>query len=176
MRHTFTISGHCTLKKRDLRLGGGKVEGVTWGWRCLRARLVRHFGFPAKYSRRRGRNDYAMSGINLFLRAYAENVAVCANNIWLVNGSKWWHFQTVQKKKNKKSHFLPPHVHSSETIYWAGEKYWQCVSRFLINHIRSQGHVNQLNHVIDIIIERVIKKKKSKKKKQRAVYGDNGTL
>lgn len=158
MRHTFTISGHCTLKKRDLRLGGG---GATWGWRCLRARLVRHFGFPAKYSRQRGRNDYAMSGINLFLRAYAENVAVCANNIWLVNGSKWWHFQTVQKKSIT---FSSPHVHSTEMIYWAGGgKYWQCVSQFLINHIRSQGHVNQLNHVIDIIIERVIKKKKKEK-------------
>lgn len=43
--------------------------------------FVRHVRFPAKYSKRRGRNDYAMSRINLFLRAYAENVAVCANNV-----------------------------------------------------------------------------------------------
>lgn len=78
-----------------------------------------------------------------------------------------------QYEKKKWITFSSPHVHSSETIYWAGGKYWQCVSRFLINHIRSQGHVNQLNHVIDIIIERVIKKQN---KKQRAVCGDNGTL
>lgn len=43
--------------------------------------FVRHVRFPAKYSKRRGRNDYAMSRINLFLQAYAENVAVCANNV-----------------------------------------------------------------------------------------------
>lgn len=69
-----------------------------------------------------------------------------------------------QYRKKKKNHiFFSPRPQLWNDLLSGGKILIVCVSWFLINHIRSQGHVNQLNHVSDIIIECIIKKEKKQR-------------